>query len=71
MLDWQFEIYVTNLGATNSQGIAWRFVNGTATTQGWATAAIDTTADVLVKMTGEVANGADTITQRYWTVYAE
>ena len=61
--DWRFEAYVYNTGATNTQGISWVGYDGATILQGYDTAAIDTTAAVTMKITGECASAADTITQ--------
>lgn len=66
--DWQFEAVVTNT-ATNAQRInlrAWR--NGALVYSGYETTAVDTTGDVEVKVTGECADGGDTITQTLFSL---
>lgn len=65
---WKFEAYVYNI-TSSSQIISWWAVDGTTITQGTSSAAVDTTADVVVKITGEVGNtGTDTISQKVWLV---
>jgi len=58
--------------ATNAQRIRWQGIesDGTLTT-GYETAAIDTTAAVTLKFTGECANASDTITQTMFQVNLE
>ena len=65
---WRFEAFVYNTGATNTQGISWVGWDGATMLQGYDTAAIDTTAAVIMKITGECANAGDAILQKLWLV---
>ena len=65
--DWRFEAVIFNT-ATNAQVITWIGHDGATPLQGYDTAAIDTTADVIVKITGECANAGDTITQKIFSI---
>jgi hypothetical protein len=66
--DWEIEASIVNT-ATNAQRIMWRGIESDGTIKaGYETAAIDTTANVVLKLTGECTNSTDVITQRIWTV---
>lgn len=65
--DWRLEAEIINT-ATNAQKVSWVCWNGTTVAQGYETAAIDTTAAVTLKLTGECANASDLITQQIWLV---
>ncbi len=68
--DWQLEIEIWNT-ATNAQRIVWRGLESDDTAlSGYDTDNEDTTAAVTIKLTGECANGSDTITQTMWLVEA-
>ncbi len=68
IVPWILEAWITNQGATNAQQIFWQFNNNGTVTMGEAGLAIDTTADVIVKITGECAHASDFIRQRMWLV---
>jgi hypothetical protein len=65
--DWRVQAEIFNT-AYNAQRISWIAYDGVTVTQGYETAAIDTTANVTVKMTGQVANATDNVTQTMWLV---
>lgn len=66
--DWRVEALIL-LSAYGAQRISWTAWSGTTITQGYETATVDTiSADFAVKMTGECADGGDTITQTMWLV---
>jgi hypothetical protein len=65
--DWRFEAVISN-NATNSQSVSWLGWDGATPLQGYEVFTIDTTAAVTMKITGECANGADTITQGVWHI---
>ena len=70
---WQLEARIQNATA-GAQSLDWKFtVNGAPATVsgGQSYPLIDTTVDVTVKLTGECANGADTIDQVSWSVVEE
>jgi len=66
--DWRVEAEILNTNAVNAQVISWTCWDGTTITQGFQTAAINTGAAVVVKLTGECADAGDTITQMLWIV---
>ena len=71
---WKFEAEVRNAGAHNSQVLTWRFfVDGVAAavSSGFVSFAEATNVDVVVKPTGECANGADIIHQTLYVVEEE
>ncbi len=64
--DWRCEAMVFNAGATNTQRVTWIGSHDSTLIpplSGYETATEDTTADVIIKCTGECANASDTITQ--------
>jgi hypothetical protein len=71
--DWRLEAHIFNT-AVNAQRISWVFYDGATVTQGYETAAIFTgkiagyASDPILKLTGECADAADTITQTMWVV---
>lgn len=66
--DWLVEAEIYNT-ATNAQRIFWKRVEDYGSTDmGYETAAIDTTANVTVKLTGECSDAGTTITQTMWIV---
>jgi hypothetical protein len=65
--DWRFEAVIFNT-ATNKQVISWIGHDGATPLQGYDTAAIDTTAAVTVKITGECADGGDKITSQMFYI---
>ncbi len=66
--DWRIHAIIFNT-ATGAQRIWWEGIESDGTMlQGYETAAIDTTAAVTVKVTGECGDAADTITQTMWQV---
>ena len=68
--DWLIEAWGFNI-ATNAQRWVVRYstTDATTVTGDYITSAIDTTANVILKLTGELANGADTITQNAFDVF--
>ncbi len=65
--DWRFEATIFNT-ATNAQRISWVAYGTIVIMQGYDTAAIDTTASVSIKITGECAHASDVITQTMWLI---
>jgi hypothetical protein len=65
--DWRFEAFIDNF-ATNGQTVTWIGWDGTTPLQGQEVFAIDTTANVTMKITGECADAGDTIVQYIWNV---
>jgi parallel beta-helix repeat protein len=65
--DWRFEATIFNT-ATNAQVITWIGHDGATPLQGYDTTAIDTTAAVTVKITGECANAADAVLQKMFFI---
>ena len=65
--DWRVEAEIFNT-AVNAQRISWQGWNGATPLQGYETETEVTTADVTLKITGECADGGDTITQTMWIV---
>jgi len=66
--DWRIVADIWNT-ATNAQRWSWTGVESDGTiTSGYDTSAIDTTAAVTLKLSGECANVNDTITQTMWVV---
>jgi hypothetical protein len=63
--DWYVKARIGQL-TTASQVITWEGWDGTTPLKGFETATEDSTADIIVKLTGECAHGSDTITQRMW-----
>jgi len=72
-LDWQFEATIFNT-ATNFQKVTWNLKStndssGAATVYGgYDETAIDTTADVIIKFTGECAHADDVVTQKMFYI---
>ena len=68
--DWIFDAIITNT-ATNAQRIQLLKSTDSATTVSadYTTAAIDTTANVTVKVTGECVNAGDAVTQTRFEIY--
>jgi hypothetical protein len=63
------EARVTNRDSSNSQRWAAKRINGsTATTTNAGTAAVDTTQDVTVAITGQLASASDTVTLESYQV---
>lgn len=60
---WRVEITLYNTSATAQRGWATAWRGTTEVYSSYITAAIDTTADVTVKLTGECANASDTVSQ--------
>jgi len=67
VVDWRFEAEIFNTAA-GAQRVSWKGYNGTTLLQGYEAWAEDTTADIILKLTGECANAGDTITQTMWVV---
>jgi hypothetical protein len=65
--DWEFTAFIDNY-ATNGQVITWTGWDGTTPLKGQEIWAIDTTADVVMKITGECSNAGDTVVQYIWNV---
>jgi len=65
--DWRLEAEIVNT-ATNAQRISWLGWNGITPLQGYETAAIDTTAAVIIKLTGNCVDGVDTINLAMFSV---
>lgn len=59
---WSIDTTIYNNNSTSSQKIVAKSYNASTLSQVITTSAIDTTADVLVKLTGTLANSADSIT---------
>lgn len=71
--DWMLRARISNT-ATGAQRILTEWSDHQSATnynQDYITAAIDTTSSVIVKVTGECANGADTITQTMFEVQVQ
>ena len=69
--DWTFEATVANIDQV-SQRIIWTFKHGSTLYTGFDSGAVNTGAGpVTVKMTGECADGADTINNNFWQVKLE
>jgi|SRR5690348_8096121 len=69
--NWLFDVWIFNT-ATNAQRILVILKDhstATAFSYGYATTAIDTTSDQVLKITGTLINGADTITQSAFDVF--
>jgi|SRR5690242_3738489 len=69
--DWGLEAWITNT-ATNAQrvrGIVTGLAAATTYSFDFITGAEDTTADVVLKVTGTLTNGGDTITQKMFNVF--
>lgn len=66
---WKLDATIEFAGAS-AQRISWCLISETAGNanihQGYSTAAIDMTSDAVLKLTGECADGSDTITQTMW-----
>jgi hypothetical protein len=65
--DWYVEAEVVTTDS-NANRMSWRAWDGTTITQGYEAFNEDTTAEITVKLTGECANGADTISQTMWSI---
>lgn len=66
--DWMIEATIYNTSAS-TQRIIWKGVESDGTlTMGYETASVDTSADVILKTTGECANAGDTITEAVFHV---
>jgi hypothetical protein len=66
--DWKLEAFIMNAGTASSQKVHWTLTDSGTVTSDNTTAAIDTSAAVTLKITGEVADGADAITCEAWLV---
>ena len=68
--DWAFDAWISNT-ATGAQRVIVRFFEGTATLEGvdYITAAIDTTASVTIRVSGQLGGASDTITQTMFSVF--
>jgi len=67
--DWRVEAIICNdRDSETVQRISWVGYDGTTILQGFENAAIDTTSDVTLKITGECAHADDTIRQQIWVV---
>jgi hypothetical protein len=67
--DWEIKATIYNTAA-GAQRLTWSGMeaDGTTETFGYNALSVDTTANVTLKLTGECANGSDTITQTTWRV---
>lgn len=65
--DWRLTAEIVNT-STAVQRISWQGWDGATPLQGYETSTENTAADVTLKLTGECADGGDTITQTMWTV---
>jgi hypothetical protein len=65
--DWRLEADIWCI-ASNAQKISWISWDGVTIAQGYETASENTASDITLKLTGECADGADTITQTMWRV---
>lgn len=71
--DWQLEVVIRN-GTAGAQWLDWKLIvmdSPIAVTAGVVYPTEDTTVDVLIKITGECANGADVINLGAWRVSEE
>lgn len=67
-LDWQVEVVIDVTGSA-TQKLTLRGISGTSVVYSdYSAGTIDLTAEAIIKLTGECANGADTITQTMMTV---
>jgi len=66
--DRHIEVQLLNTGTTNSQRSIGILTRGSSSGTTYATAAIDTTAAVIIKTTGTLVNSADTITAKIFSV---
>jgi len=66
--NWRVEAYIFNRWSTGAQAISWVSFYGTHREEGVSTFSQDTTQDFTIKMTGECADAADTISQTLWVV---
>ena len=68
--DWFFDAWVFNT-ATNAQRIIVRGYEGTATLEGidYLTSSVDTTAGIIIRVTGQLGGTTDTITQTLFNIF--
>ena len=65
--DWRLEATIVNT-AYNAQRVSWTSWSGVTIAQGYELLGIDTSSAVILQVTGECAEAADTISSTMWTV---